>query len=631
MISTEKMIDKSTVSKPKTQGRTAHTKRLIAEHRWNTLSGHLPTSFKEPQNPEFVRYLGSGRAAEVHLVKDTATGELYAEKLFQAKHSLSEMGRNLIYFACFQAPFPYHTKEHAIKASIFRRNVLKDLTEYWFGRSLVADAYYTRWDETAQGYILGTEYIKGRGPKPGKFDRYILRAFLKNYPIRFLKRLIGIKSTKIESPSWEIDEVIIQLDALKEKFRQSGFMGSEWQVNKMLSTPTSNLLRDENGRWVLVDVESGMPALIVLDLLWTALKTGAFPLFDDVDFDKLNEYLAANKYDLTRRLGVERYRQLKRNVKQLQHHTEVWKSSEPAIFRNRYHLLTDGQLRANIRKGFAEHWVRSGKISIDKATQIENSGLRFFGYLWLDSFVSIGSGISTIARSVKGLAINSVRSILFASRLAYNDACLIEYSETYVNERIDRWQQSGRLTAKEAASLRPNMDIPAQVEYLKGLGFHIGLKPIITLFLFAYAIWILHDPEFWGFIKVFLATIWVGPAIRTTYTLFRIIKTRGKGISHGMALLVGALPKIGNAAYPIQMTATNPGLASFLQRQVFSIFGVHFPLFGGADSRLEHFFIKLADFGAAILYELANMINGLKSLLLLAIRSLRRGPAQKEA
>ncbi|NQT74010.1 MAG: hypothetical protein HQ553_14800 [Chloroflexi bacterium] len=623
------MRDKSTVSKPKTRERTALTKRLIAEHRWTSRSDHSQTPFEVPLNPEFVGYLGSGRAAEVHLVRDTATGELYAEKLFQAKESLSEMGRNLIYLACFQAPFPYHTKEHAIRASKFRRNVLKDLTEFWFGRSLIADAYYTRWDETAQGYILGTEYIKGRGPKPGVFDRYILRTFLKNYPLRFLKRLVGIRSPKIEVPSWEIDEVITQLDALKDKFRQSGFMGSEWQVNKMLSTPTSNLLRDEKGRWVLVDVESGMPALIVLDLLWTAIKTGSFPLFDDVNFDKLNEYLSANKNELTRKLGLERYRQLRNNVKQLQYHTEAWKSSEPAIFRNKHRLLTDGKLRKNIRKGFAEHWSRSGKISPEKATQIEKSSLPFFGYLCLDSFKSIGSSIAAIFRSLRNIAVNSKQSILFALRLAYDEACLIQFSETYVNERIDRWQKAGRLTAEEAEALRPDMDTPAQIEYLRGLGFHIGLKPIITLLLFSYAMWILHDPEFWGLIKVFLATIWVGPAIRTIYTLFRIVKTRGKGISHGMALLVGALPKVGNAAYPIQMTATNPGLASFLQRQVFSIFGCHFPLFGGTDSRLEHFFIRLADFRAAILYELANLINGLKSILLLAIRPLRRSHAQK--
>ena len=191
------MSNKSTVSKPKTRDRTALTKQLIAEHRWRTRSDHPQTPFKEPQNPEFVSYLGGGRAAEVHLVRDVATGELYAEKLFQAKQSLSEMGRDLIYLACFQAPFPYHTKKHAIEASKYRRNVLKDLTEFWFGKPLVADAYYTRWDEKAQGYILGTEYIRGRGPKPGEFDSHILRRFLKNYPLRFLNRLVGIKSSKI--------------------------------------------------------------------------------------------------------------------------------------------------------------------------------------------------------------------------------------------------------------------------------------------------------------------------------------------------------------------------------------------------------------------------------------------------
>ena len=626
------MSNKSSVSKPNTRERTALTKRLIAEHRWTARSEYPHPPFEEPLNPEFVGYLGSGRAAEVHLVRDTATGKLYAEKLFQAKQSLSEMGRNLIYLACFQAPFPYHTKAHAIQASKYRRNVLIDLTEFWFGKSLIADAYYTRWDETAQGYILGTEYVKGRGPKPSKFDRYILRNFLKNYPLRFLKRLVGIRSPKIEGPSWEIDEVITQLDALKDKFRQSGFMGSEWQVNKMLSTPTSNLLRDEKGRWVLVDVESGMPALIVLDLLWTAIKTGSFPLFDDVNFDKLNEYLAANKNELTRKLGLERYRQLRYNVKQLRYHTEAWKSSEPAIFRNKHHLLTDSQLRANIRKGFAEHWARSGKISPEKANQIEKSSLHFFGYLTIDSLRSIGNGICSIARSLRSCVASSVQAILFSQRLLYDESCLIEFSENYVNERIDRWQKAGRITTAEAEDLRPNMDIPEHVEHLKGLGFHVGFKPIITALIAIYGAFVLHDDlGMVGVIQVLLATIWVGPATRTVYTLYRMLRTRGKGFSHGTALIVGALPKVGNAAYPIQMMTTQPALSGFLSRSLFSVFGCHFPLFGGTDSRLEHLFIRLADFVTAVLYELANLVNGFKSILLLAIRPLRRSPAQKEA
>ncbi|MBT4511216.1 MAG: hypothetical protein HOC20_03250 [Chloroflexi bacterium] len=602
---------------------SVHTNHPIAQHRWNK-GVYDPHTEKTPAlqdiAPEFVSYLGAGRAAEVHLVRDRRTGRLYAEKLFQAKGSLSEAGRDIIYWACFQAPFAYHTKENAIKAAMFRRIVLRELTELWFGRPLVADAYYTRWDETAKGHVLGTEYIKGRGPKPGKFDPHTLRNFFKNYPARFFKRLAGMKAEKVEGPLWEIDEVTRQLDALKEKFHQAGFIGSEWQVDKMLSAPTANVLRDKNDKWILVDVESGMPALVLLKHLWAAIKLGSFPLFDDTDFNKLHKYVENNRNDLVEKLGKERFHKLESDIRQLEHHTKAWKSSEPAIFSHKHRLLTDSRLRTNIRKGFAEHWVKTGQISTAKAKNIERSNLHFGSYLFHDYAKSILSGVDIFARSVGRGVRRFADTIGTALRLLYStlfdETYLKQFSESNVNERIDSWQKSGRLTAAEAAALRPDMNTPELVEYLKGLGFHVGLKPIITCVLFAYAMWVFHDPEVWGIIQLFLASLWVGPATRTLYTLYRMIRTRGRGFSHGTALMVGALPKVGNAAYPIQMATTHPGLASFLQRSVFSVFGCHFPLFGGTDSRIEHVFIKIADFGAAIQYEFANLINGFKSLIL---------------
>ena len=119
---------------------------------------------------ESLACLGKGRAAEVRLVRHIETGRTYAEKLFGSSRSLPEMGRNAIHMACFQAPFPYNSKENAIRAALYRRKVLRDLTQFWFGTPMIADAHYTRWDESAKGYVLGTEYVNGRGPKPGEFD-----------------------------------------------------------------------------------------------------------------------------------------------------------------------------------------------------------------------------------------------------------------------------------------------------------------------------------------------------------------------------------------------------------------------------------------------------------------------------
>ncbi len=128
------MILKSPTNKSRIRNSTVAAKPLIGKQEW-IMTGSGEWVKESPARrcsvPEFVSKLGHGRAAEVYLVRDTMTGELCAEKLFSAKRSFSELGRDVIYWACFQAPFPYHTKESAIRASLYRRKVLLDLTEFW--------------------------------------------------------------------------------------------------------------------------------------------------------------------------------------------------------------------------------------------------------------------------------------------------------------------------------------------------------------------------------------------------------------------------------------------------------------------------------------------------------------------
>ncbi len=172
-------------------------------------------------SPEFVRYLGMGVGAEVNLVRDPATGRLCAEKLFRSKPSVSAFIRDTLYWVCFQAPFPYRTNMDAIQAAVFRRKVLRSLTEFWFGRPLVAEAWYTRWDDTAKAYVLGTEYVAGRGPRPAEYNPHILRDFFRNSAGRLANRVFRAETQKVTSTRWEIDEVTHWLDELKTRFHEA--------------------------------------------------------------------------------------------------------------------------------------------------------------------------------------------------------------------------------------------------------------------------------------------------------------------------------------------------------------------------------------------------------------------------
>jgi len=564
---------------------------------------------------EFLARLGSGKAAEANLVRDASTGTLYVEKAFKTEVGLSRLIRDVAYRVCFQAPYPYEVNASAVYAALFRRKVLRELTELWFDRPVVADACYTRWDEERRVNVLGTEYITGFGPKPGEVNCSGIRHLLHNYPVRLYRMATRSQFEKHRGPAWEIEETINQMDKLKDKFRQAGFLGMEWQVEKRVSASTSNLLKNGNGDWILVDLESGFPALPLPRYVWPSIRSGSIPLFDDIDFTKLHSHLEDNLAQLVAKLGDERIRRLYEYVGQLEHHTEGWKTSEPAIFRHRHRLIIHSQLRSNIRRGFIEYWLRSGKISAERAEQLAESNLSLLAYYGFDLTRGIYSAFATFARSVRNLGASIAKGAGKAVRVFYSsffdEKYLREVARTYVNSEVDSWQKSGRLTEQEASKLRENMETPDAVEYMQGFVAHVSLQALAPPFLGEVAlVWLavyLGSPAP-------LAGFLISPLLRTSYTLYRKIKNRGKGISYSYAFLVGAMPRVGAGAYIAQMFLTCPSLSLFLARSQAAQAGSWVPLFGGENSRIEHFFIRTINIFASIQYELINIINGIRAM-----------------
>jgi len=564
---------------------------------------------------EFLARLGSGKAAEANLVRDAGTGMLYVEKAFKTEAGLSRLIRDVVYRACFQAPYPYEVNGSAAYAALFRRKVLRELTEFWFDRPVVADACYTRWDEERRVNVLGAEYIMGFGPKPGEVNCFGIRHLLHNYPVRLYRMATRSQFEKRKGPAWEIEGTIHQMDELKDKFRQAGFLGLEWQVDKMVSASTSNLLKNGNGDWILVDLESGFPALPLPGYVWPSIRSGSIPLFDDIDFTKLHGFIDDNRAQLLAKLGDERVRRLYEYIGQLEHHSERWKGSEPAIFRHRHRLIIDSQLRSNIKRGFIEYWLRSGKISAGRAEQLEESNLSLLAYYGFDLARGTYYGLATVAYSVKKLGVSIAKGVAKALRVFYSaffdEKYLRKVARTYVNSEVDSWQKSGRLTEQEANKLREDMEAPDATEYMQGFVAHLSLQALAPPFLGEVVlIWMavyLGSPAP-------LAGLLISPLLRTSYTLYRKIKNRGKGISYAYAFLVGAMPRVGSGAYIAQMFLTCPSLSLFLTRSQAAKAGSWVPLFGGENSRIEHFFIRAVNIFASIQYELINIINGIRAM-----------------
>ncbi len=87
---------------------------------------------------------------------------------------------------------------------------------------------------------------------------------------------------------------------------------------------------------------------------------------------------------------------------------------------------------------------------------------------------------------------------------------------------------------------------------------------------------------------------------RTAYTLGRLIQSGLAGERlPWITLALGALPVAGNAAYPAELVACSGGdtrlLARFIIYDTFAAMGRSLPIWGGADTLVEHRMNRLPD------------------------------------
>ena len=94
---------------------------------------------------------------------------------------------------------------------------------------------------------------------------------------------------------------------------------------------------------------------------------------------------------------------------------------------------------------------------------------------------------------------------------------------------------------------------------------------------------------------VFMAMA-VGPVLRSTYTIWRFTHSvvRNRRDFPIIALLIGALPVVGNIAYPAELffrgSNNRDQLAKFIIYSFAAKIGAKIPVWGGKDSGTEHFF-----------------------------------------
>lgn len=508
--------------------------------------------------------IGKGRSGIVFR-STNSDGNDIAIKVFTGEDSLTK----LVNYLFTGAPNSYSWNEDALMCAHLRRDILSTLVPYWFNSHVrIANSLGIGWNDKVKAGEIQTEYIMGR--------------------------YAALHHPFSRETDWELSDLVDNvMRPLQERLIESGFDGLVWQAGKGNPVALNNFILNSERDWVWIDVESGVPALFPLNP--TALVSFYLPnsikhrraLFDDVDTEKLQGYINRNEEDLERRVGRIKLSQLVQSVQQLGDHQNRWKSMARASKSITYQFKKEKITQEQADWYYKHPLLWYGRESIRLTGKAARK-------IWYDIPKKVLHNL--LSFDYQRIIRNSARFV-FSEK--YRKACI----EEYVNERIQQWVDRGHLQHNEANYLRNQLGHESTSSYLTDFFVLMGLKPAVK------GIEVFGLPSLYAVGAIDETTLAVGITFggaiyRTLYTSGRMVYDRlrqdnSNGNPRLIALLVGMIPTLGNAAYPVQMiysaTSGSKELAEFLTYDTTSRVGEKIPIWGGRDTRTEHFFNHIPD------------------------------------
>jgi len=511
--------------------------------------------------------LGQGRSGLVFKSRD-ARGRDIARKVFD-----SDSVTKLVQYIIMGAPNPYVWSEDAIRCAVLRRQILARLVRHWFGEKLsVAEAYEHRWNAQYRAWEMTCQLIRGRH-------------VLLHHPYAHLQH-------------GELDDVRANVMApLQKHLIESGFDGLVWQAGLGNPVALNNFMRDNppqgdedvkigDYRWAWIDLESGIPALIPMNpvtLLRYYLPRSFHhrgPLFDDVDLPRLRAYID-DRRDI---FGDE----LDEMVNELGDCQSRWKSMRrfrrSIAFRRSKGFITEQQAayyHTRPIRWYAREFVRTAGVVWDRGN----------------------AEITKLLACVE--TIDYLAVVRFSWGMVSSQKYRLKTVRTYINNRIDAWNERGQVSDEHAADLRDRLKGSESSRYLIDFGVHVGVKgfvkPLQWTILPALLGMGMIDEWTFGFL---IASI--GAIVRTLYTLGRTVQNAIKRRElPWIALLLGCWPVIGNLAFPLQIIYTSrresAKVAKLIVYDTFTKLGQWLPIWGGCDTLIEHLFNRVpTHVGAAL-------------------------------
>jgi hypothetical protein len=304
---------------------------------------------------EGIRYNGSYASAVVlDANAGTATKHFRPPAIIQA-----------LYWTAFQSRFPYDHNRDALEATTYRRQIAGLLTRFRFGKDLVAPVLEIDWSGGKRSMI--TELIPGH-------------------------------EAENDEPAKKF------LGEVSKLFANAGL--PVWQLNPRNPHAHTNLILNPDGDYKIVDLESAIVTPFpAAGQFRSALRRGAYPIFDDIDFDRLRAFVTTNQVEMRSSLGADGMLELNQSIDNAERSITAWHQSETRLaskiirityamfnwtsaFRKLRNLIatSDERAEAFLLNGL-ERWQEEGRITASDAEKTRqylaggevHSGLRHLG------------------------------------------------------------------------------------------------------------------------------------------------------------------------------------------------------------------------------------------------------------
>jgi hypothetical protein len=232
-----------------------------------------------PEAPKAVK----GIASDV--VLEPASGR--AVKVYRRNRLIEAL-----YRIAFQTRFPYVDNLAALKAGKYRRRIAGLITQHFLGRDAVAPVIAIERKGGRLAFV--TELVRGGEPK----DHARARQFLHEVTDAFIKT--GLPT---------------------------------WQVSPYNPRSLGNVMEDDDGNYVIIDLESNVVTpMVPATRLWGAARSAQLPAFDDIDLKKLWRFIYDNWEDLRANLGDDGADELARATAKYAWYERIWHREEPRLW-----------------------------------------------------------------------------------------------------------------------------------------------------------------------------------------------------------------------------------------------------------------------------------------------------------